>query len=137
MTWPDLLPVPGLAPVGCDLDVQSHLDVEQVLVFPQMLGHLALQVPQLGVQLANGVLLHQIRPFFRLLLPSQHVLNLRRVRLSASVAVDQRISPSFPLGSSTFRGLSRLSLKKPVKARWPSGVRFSSYEVNLISRQTP
>lgn len=71
MAWPDVLSVPGSAPVGCDLDVQSHLDVEQVLVFPQMLGHLALQVPQLGVQLANGVLLHQIRPFFRLLLPSQ------------------------------------------------------------------
>lgn len=54
---------PWSAPVGCYLDVQGHLDIEQVLVLSQVLGHLALQVPQLGVQMAYGVLLHwKIRP---------------------------------------------------------------------------
>lgn len=76
LTWPDVLSVHGPAPVGRYLDVQGHLNVKQVLVFPQMLGHLALQVPQLSVQLANSVLFNQIRQAFRLLLPSQHVKNL-------------------------------------------------------------
>lgn len=46
----------SLAPVGGDLDVQRHLDVEQVLVLSQVLRHLALQAPQFDVQLADGVL---------------------------------------------------------------------------------
>lgn len=54
---------PWSAPVGCYFDVQGHLDIEQVLVLSQVLGHLALQVPQLGVQMAYSVLLHRkIRP---------------------------------------------------------------------------
>lgn len=44
------------APVGCYLYVQGHLDVEQVLVLSQVLGHLTLQVPQLRVQMAYSVL---------------------------------------------------------------------------------
>lgn len=52
MTWT----VAG-APVSCYLYVQSHLDIEQVLILPQVLSHLALQVPQLGIQVTNGVLL--------------------------------------------------------------------------------
>lgn len=43
-------------PVGGDLDVQRHLDVEEVLVLSQVLRHLALQAPQFSVQMADGVL---------------------------------------------------------------------------------
>ena len=45
------------APVSCYLYVKSHLDIEQVLILPQVLSHLALQAPQLGIQVADGVLL--------------------------------------------------------------------------------
>lgn len=48
---------PQPAPVGSNLYVQGHLDIEQVLIFPEMLGHLTLQVPQLTIQMANSVLL--------------------------------------------------------------------------------
>ena len=44
------------APVGSDLYVQGHLDIEQVLILSQVLSHLPLQVPQLRVQVADGVL---------------------------------------------------------------------------------
>lgn len=44
------------APVGSYLYVQGHLDVEQVLILSQVLGHLTLQVPQLSIQVANSVL---------------------------------------------------------------------------------
>ncbi len=43
-------------PVGCDLDVQRHLDVQQVLVFTQMTGHLTFGAPQSRFQLLNSVL---------------------------------------------------------------------------------
>lgn len=45
------------APVGSYLYVQGHLDIEQVLILSQVLGHLSLQVPQLSIQVANSVLL--------------------------------------------------------------------------------
>lgn len=45
------------APVGSYLDIQGHLDIEEVLVLPQVLSHLTLQVPQLSIQVANGILL--------------------------------------------------------------------------------
>lgn len=46
------------APVSSYLYVKGHLDVEEVLVLSQVMRHLALQVPQLGIQVADGVLLH-------------------------------------------------------------------------------
>lgn len=51
-------PLKQPAPVGSYLNVQGHLDIEQVLILSQVLGHLTLQVPQLGIQVANSVLLH-------------------------------------------------------------------------------
>ena len=54
-----VVPLIRSAPVGSDLYVQGHLDIEQILILSQVLGHLALQVPQLSIQVANGVLLHR------------------------------------------------------------------------------
>lgn len=45
------------APVGSYLNVQGHLDIEQVLILSQVLGHLTLHIPQLSIQVANSVLL--------------------------------------------------------------------------------
>ena len=51
---------PGLQycsiPVGGDLDVQRHLDVEQVLVLAEVAGHLPLGALQLIIQLVDGLL---------------------------------------------------------------------------------
>ena len=51
---------PGLqycsVPVGGDLDVQRHLDVEQVLVLAEVAGHLPLGALELIIQLVDGFL---------------------------------------------------------------------------------
>lgn len=43
-------------PVSCNLDVQGHLDVEEILVLSQMTGHFPLRSPKLIFQLLDGVL---------------------------------------------------------------------------------
>ena len=43
-------------PVSCYLNVKSHFDIEQVLVFPKVAGHLTLGVPQIILQLPNIIL---------------------------------------------------------------------------------
>lgn len=43
-------------PVGSYLDIQGHLDVQQVLVLPQVPGHLGFGVAQVILQLPDGVL---------------------------------------------------------------------------------
>lgn len=45
------------APVGSYLYIQGHLDIEQVLILSQVLSHFTLQVPQLSVHVADGLLL--------------------------------------------------------------------------------
>uniref|UniRef100_A0A0E9XFY2 Uncharacterized protein n=1 Tax=Anguilla anguilla TaxID=7936 RepID=A0A0E9XFY2_ANGAN len=52
---PAFLPLQQL-PVGGDLDVQRHLDVEQVLVLPQVLGHLVLHAVDVVLHAGDGVL---------------------------------------------------------------------------------
>ena len=44
------------SPVSSDLNIQSHLDIEQVLVLSELGCHFPLGVPQLGVQLLDGFL---------------------------------------------------------------------------------
>lgn len=46
----------GSAPVGRDLNVQRHLDIQQVLVFTQVTGHFPFGAAQRSLQLLNGVL---------------------------------------------------------------------------------
>ena len=44
------------SPVGSDLSIQSHLDIEQILVFPEVVRHLPLHSLQLAVQLMDHLL---------------------------------------------------------------------------------
>lgn len=44
------------SPVSGNLNIQSHLDIEQVLIFSELGSHLPLGVPQLGVQLLDSFL---------------------------------------------------------------------------------
>lgn len=44
------------SPVRSNLDVQSHLDIQKVLVVFQVACHFMLGAPQLTLQLCNGVL---------------------------------------------------------------------------------
>lgn len=48
--------MPSEVPVGCNLDVESHFDIEQVLVLPKVTCHLTLGVPQVVLQLPNAIL---------------------------------------------------------------------------------
>lgn len=43
-------------PVSCNLNVQRHLDIQQILVLPQVTSHLTLSGPQLILQLGHAVL---------------------------------------------------------------------------------
>lgn len=45
-----------MLPVSCNLDVQGHLDIEEVLVLLQVPGHLALRASQLILQFVDCVL---------------------------------------------------------------------------------
>lgn len=44
------------SPVGSDLNVQRHLDVQQVVVLAQVTGHFSLGAVQSGLQLLDGIL---------------------------------------------------------------------------------
>lgn len=57
--------VPFEVPVSCYLNVKSHFDIEQVLVFPKVACHLTLGVPQIILQLPNAVLKSDIADIFR------------------------------------------------------------------------
>jgi len=46
-------------PVGSYLDIKRHLDIKEVLVFPQMPSHLVFGVLQVILQLPDGVLQRQ------------------------------------------------------------------------------
>ena len=48
--------MPCDVPVSCYLNVKSHFDIEQVLVFPKVASHLTLGVPQIILQLPNVIL---------------------------------------------------------------------------------
>lgn len=48
--------MPLEVPVSCYLNVESHFDIEQVLVFPKVTCHLTLGVPQVILQLPNAIL---------------------------------------------------------------------------------
>lgn len=54
--WPCMNGFSLYAPVSCDLDVQGHLHIEQVLVVSQLGWHLPLSTSQLVVQLLDGFL---------------------------------------------------------------------------------
>lgn len=47
-------------PVSCNFNIQCHLDIEQILVLPQVTGHLTLSGPQLILQLRHVVLKKKI-----------------------------------------------------------------------------
>lgn len=43
-------------PVSCNLDIESHLDIEKILVLPEMTCHLTLGGPQVVLKLCHAVL---------------------------------------------------------------------------------
>lgn len=51
-------------PVSCYLNIQSHFDIQQVLVFPKVARHLTLGVPQVILQLPNAILKSDISNVF-------------------------------------------------------------------------
>lgn len=51
-------------PVSCYLNIKSHFDIEQVLVFPKVACHLTLGVPQIILQLPDAILKSDIFNIF-------------------------------------------------------------------------
>lgn len=58
--------MPFEVPVSCYLNVKSHFNIEQVLVFAKVACHLTLGVPQVILQLPNAILKSDISNIFRL-----------------------------------------------------------------------
>lgn len=51
-------------PVSCYLNVKSHFDIKQVLVFTKVACHLTLGVPQIVLQLPNVILKSNMSTIF-------------------------------------------------------------------------
>lgn len=56
--------MPFEIPVSGYLNIKSHFDIEQILIFPKVAGHLTLGVPQVIFQLPDAILKSDISSIF-------------------------------------------------------------------------
>ena len=85
--------MPFEVPVSCYLNVKSHFDIEQVLVFPKVACHLTLGVPQIVLQLPDAILKSDISNVFR---PNQLEFIEISVRLGFSTLSTYKASRPSP-----------------------------------------
>ena len=64
MIGPGWVSIPSEIPVSGNLNIKSHFDIEQVLVFPKVASHLTLGVPQIILQLPDAILKSDISNIF-------------------------------------------------------------------------